>query len=416
MAPPGTVAMISQSGHDYGHGGGRRAAGNPGSGPPNPPMKDTSDTFTDAELAHYSRQLNLRELGPEGQARLGGSSVLLVGLGGLGSPLALYLAAAGVGRIGIVEFDRVDASNLHRQVLFGASQVGQEKLACGAARLRDLNPHITIEEYPGSLTRDNARELVAAYDVVADGADNFATRYLVNDACVLEGRPLVSASILGFEGQLSVYNHAGGPCFRCVFPEPPPAGLIPSCAEGGVLGVLPGVMGTLQATEVIKLIAGIGEVASGRLVHYDALTLTFSAFRIERDTGCALCGETPSIVDLVDYQAFCSGSAIEDSGISELSPAEAAELLAKGEDPIFIDVRETHERLADDLPHSQHVPLAELIENGVPFPPSERLVLFCASGSRSLVAAESLTSRGYRHVHSLAGGLSAWRRQFPAGS
>ena len=379
-------------------------------------MKDTREIFTDPELAHYSRQLNLRELGPEGQARLKHSSVLLVGLGGLGSPLALYLAAAGVGRIGIVEFDTVDASNLHRQVLFGASHVGREKLACGAARLRDLNPHITIEEHPGALSRDNARELVAAYDVVADGADNFATRYLVNDACVLEGRPLVSASILGFEGQLSVYNHDGGPCFRCLFPEPPPAGLIPSCAEGGVLGVLPGVMGTLQATEVIKLIAGIGEVASGRLVHYDALALRFSAFRVDRDIQCALCGDNPAIVELVDYQAFCSGGATEDVGISELSPTEAADLLATAENTVFIDVRDAHERLVDDLPRSQHIPLAELIENGVPFPSSERLVLFCATGARSLVAAESLTRRGYRHVHNLAGGLSAWRRRFPAGS
>ncbi|WP_405225880.1 molybdopterin-synthase adenylyltransferase MoeB [Lentisalinibacter sediminis] len=375
-------------------------------------MRDSRESFTDLELAHYSRQLNLRELGADGQARLRDASVLLVGLGGLGSPLALYLAAAGVGRIGIAEFDTVEASNLHRQVLFGASQVGSPKLACGAARLRDLNPHISVEEHPGALTRDNARALVASYDVVADGADNFATRYLVNDSCVLEGRPLVSASILGFEGQLSVYHHDGGPCFRCVFPEPPPAGLVPSCAEGGVLGVLPGVMGTLQATEVIKLIAGLGEVASGRLVHYDALTLTFSTFRVGRDTDCALCGDSPSIVELVDYQAFCSGGTAETAGIAELSPTEAADLLGTGEETVLVDVREAHERRADDPLHSAHIPLAEVIENGVPFPPSARLILFCASGSRSLLAAEALTRMGYRHVHNLTGGLAAWRRQF----
>lgn len=379
-------------------------------------MPDIRTSFTESELAHYSRQLNLRELGPEGQAKLKNASVLLIGLGGLGSPLALYLAAAGVGRIGIVEFDRVDASNLHRQVLFGASQVGREKLASGAARLRDLNPNVTIEEHAGALTRDNARELVAAYDVVADGADNFATRYLVNDACVLEGRPLVSASILGFEGQLSVYNHAGGPCFRCLFPEPPPPGLIPSCAEGGVLGVLPGVMGTLQATEVVKLIAGLGTVASGRLLHYDALALTFSSFRVVRDTDCALCGSAPSMVDLADYESFCNGGAAEDGGIPELSPREAAELLAGGQDAVLIDVREAHERAADAMPGSVHVPLADLIDNGVPYPQSARLVLFCASGARSLLAAESLAKRGYRQVHNLAGGLAAWRRRFPPGS
>jgi adenylyltransferase/sulfurtransferase len=267
-------------------------------------MPDASDTFTDQELTHYSRQLNLYDLGPGGQARLRDASALVVGLGGLGSSLALYAAAAGVGRIGLVEFDSVDPSNLNRQVLYGTSQLGRDKLDCGAARLRDLNPHIRIEEHPGALTRDNARQLVADYDVVADCADNFATRYLVNDACVLEGRPLVSASIFGFEGQLSVYNHDGGPCFRCVFPEPPPAGLLPSSFEGGVMGVLPGVLGTLQAAEVIKLAAGLGETASGRLVHYDALALRFSAFRVVRDTDCVLCGEKPTILDLADYSAL----------------------------------------------------------------------------------------------------------------
>src|SRR5210317_1220523 len=271
------------------------------------------DTFTDRELAHYSRHLSLREVGAEGQAKLKEASVLLVGLGGLGSPLAMYLAAAGIGRIGIGECDMVDASNLHRQVLFGSSQVGQAKLACGAERLRDLNPHIVIDEHACALTRENAREIAKEYDVVADGADNFATRYLVNDACVLEGKPLVSASILAFEGQLSVYNHGDGPCYRCLFPVPPPPGVVPSCAEGGVLGILPGVMGTLQATEVIKLVLGLGEVASGRLVHYDALALAFSSFRLSRDPQCAICGDAPTITGLVDYDAFCGAGAAADS-------------------------------------------------------------------------------------------------------
>ena len=370
-------------------------------------------TFTDLELAHYSRHLTLREVGPEGQARLKCASVLLIGLGGLGSPLAMYLAAAGVGRIGIVEFDRVDASNLHRQVLFGNSQVGEAKLACGAARLRDLNPHIRIEEHAAALNRDNARELVARYDCVADGADNFATRYLVNDACVLEGRPLVSASILGFEGQLSVYNHDDGPCYRCLFPVPPPPGMAPSCAEGGVLGVLPGVMGTLQATEVLKLVLGLGEVASGRLLHYDALALAFSSFRVPRDAQCAVCSDAPAITELVDYDAFCGGAAGSDSLVPQISPAEAADLLDAA-DTVFIDVRDAHERLADSLPSSEHIPLDELIERGVAFPVSTRIVIYCASGSRSLLAAESLIRRGYARVENLAGGLSGWRRAFPS--
>jgi adenylyltransferase/sulfurtransferase len=368
------------------------------------------DTFTDRELAHYSRHLNLREVGLGGQARLKGASVLLVGLGGLGSPLAMYLAAAGIGRIGIVEFDMVDASNLHRQVLFGSSQVGQAKLACGAERLRDLNPHIVIDEHACALTRENAREITREYDVVADGADNFATRYLVNDACVLEGKPLVSASILAFEGQLSVYNHDNGPCYRCLFPVPPPPGIVPSCAEGGVLGILPGVMGTLQATEVIKLVLGLGDVASGRLVHYDSLALAFSSFNVSRDSRCSICGDHPEITELVDYDAFCGAGAPADSLVPQLSPDEAASMLDAA-DTVFIDVRDTHERLVDSLPQSEHIPLNELIQSGVPFPSSMRLVIYCASGSRSLVAAESLIRRGHTLVHNLEGGLSGWRRE-----
>jgi adenylyltransferase/sulfurtransferase len=372
------------------------------------------DIFTDDELAHYSRHLSLREVGPDGQARLKAASVLLVGLGGLGSPLAMYLAAAGIGRIGIVEFDVVDASNLHRQVLFGNSQVGRPKLACGAARLRDLNPHITVDEHDCALTRDNARQIVAAYDFVADGADNFATRYLVNDACVLEGKPLVSASILAFEGQLAVYNLDDGPCYRCLFPVPPPPGAVPSCAEGGVLGVLPGVMGTLQATELIKLVLGLDDAASGRLLHYDALALAFASFHVARDPRCAICGNEPTITDLVDYDAFCGAGATADSLVPQLSAVEARDMLGTA-DTVFIDVRDTHERLVDCLPTSEHIPLGQLISGGVPFPVSMRLVIYCASGSRSLLAAESLIKRGYSLVHNLEGGLSGWRRVFPSG-
>ncbi len=372
------------------------------------------ESLTQSELAHYSRHLSLAEIGLEGQLRLKDTSVLLIGLGGLGSPLALYLVAAGVGRIGIVEFDRVDASNLHRQVLFGASQVGEPKLARGAERLRDLNPHVTIEEHDCAITSDNARELVSAYDIVADGADNFATRYLVNDACVLEGRPLVSASISAFEGQLSVFNHGGGPCYRCVFPEPPPPGLVPSCAEGGVLGVLPGVMGALQATEVVKLALGAGEIASGRLLHYDALSLAFSSFRVGRNTNCAVCGDTPSITDLANYEAFCGIGRAEGTTVPQLSPLEVAALLQKAAGTVLLDVREAHERLADSLPQSEHVPLGVLLEEAVPFPTTARIVVFCATGARSQLAAETLRERGYEDVYNLAGGLSEWRRRYPS--
>ncbi|MEJ2604357.1 MAG: molybdopterin-synthase adenylyltransferase MoeB [Gammaproteobacteria bacterium] len=372
------------------------------------------ESLTQSELAYYSRHLALPEVGAEGQRKLGNGSVLLVGLGGLGSPLALYLAAAGVGRIGIVEFDVVDASNLHRQVLFGASQVGEAKLAAGAARLRDLNPYITIDEHAGAITAENARQLVAGYDIVADGADNFATRYLVNDACVLEGKPLVSASISAFEGQLAVFNHGGGPCYRCVYPEPPPPGFAPSCAEGGVLGVLPGVMGTLQATEVIKLLVGLGDVASGRLLHYDALALSFSTFRVGRNTHCVICGDQPTMHELANYEAFCEGGGA--TTIPQVAPEAVAELLRTATETVLLDVREKHERLADSLPDSEHLPLAELLENGVPFPTSARIVVYCASGSRSQFAAETLRQRGYGDVHNLAGGLAEWRRLFPPDS
>ncbi len=369
------------------------------------------DAFSPAELAHYSRHLSLADVGLEGQRKLKAASVLVVGLGGLGSPLALYLAAAGVGRLGVVEFDVVDASNLHRQVLYGASQVGEPKLATGAARLRDVNPHIAIEEHACALTRDNARAIVRDYDIVADGADNFATRYLVNDACVLESKPLVSASILGFEGQLSVFNLDGGPCYRCLYAQPPPPGEVPSCAEGGVLGVLPGVMGTLQATETIKLILGLGDNAGGKLVHYDALALSFTTFRLARNPGCALCGDDPTITDLVDYDAFCGLDAA--SGVPELSPRELEALLRTAPDTVVVDVREDHERYVDALAGSWHRPLGQLLDEGLPHDASTELVIYCASGARSRRAVQALLERGYRHVRNLGGGLTGWRKVFP---
>lgn len=365
-----------------------------------------SAALSSAELVHYGRHLTLDQVGAAGQSKLKQTRVIIVGLGGLGSPLALYLAAAGIGQLGIVEFDRVEASNLQRQILYGYSQIGDQKLTKGIERLRDLNPHIDIVAHEERLTRENARNLVRRYDIVADGADNFATRYLVNDACVLEGRPLVSASILGFEGQLSVFNHGDGPCYRCLFPEPPPPGSVPSCAEGGVLGALPGTLGALQATEVIKLALGTGSPASGRLLHFDALSLKFSELHFDRDAGCCLCGDAPTQKELVDYEALCAGPP---ASIEEISNEQLRER-TPNDDWILVDVRADHERELDAIAHSLHYPLDRLSADTLVAHKDKEIVLYCQSGIRSQQAGERLVAAGFRRVLSLAGGLNAYRR------
>jgi len=357
-----------------------------------------------AELIRYSRHFTLEQVGIEGQEKLARASVLLIGAGGLGSPLALYLAAAGVGRLGIVDFDTVDVSNLQRQVLHGQASVGRPKIDSARERLSDINPHILLDLHDTRLTRDNARALIAGYDLVADGADNFATRYLVNDACFLLGKPLVSGSVLGFEGQLSVYNYEGGPCYRCLFPEPPPPGSVPSCAEGGVLGVLPGAVGCLQATEVLKILLGIGEVASGTLLLYDALGLDFTRLRIEKDPNCPLCGQSPSIAELIDYDIACGlGEAHADISIPEITPLELKDRL---DEVLLIDVREPHERMISVIEPSRHVPRAEI--DAVSFDDDRPIVLYCRTGVRSLRAARTLAARGIAEVHNLTGGIHAW--------
>lgn len=366
-------------------------------------MKPTE--MSPAELIHYGRHLALDSVGLAGQEKLKRARVIIVGLGGLGSPLALYLAAAGIGRIGIVEFDQIEASNLQRQILYGYSQLGDTKLARGVERLRDLNPHIEVVGHDGRLTPENARSLIRDYDIVADGADNFATRYLVNDACVLEGRPLVSASILGFEGQLSVFNHGDGPCYRCLYPEPPPAGSVPSCAEGGVLGVLPGTMGALQATEVLKIALGAGTAAVGRLLHFDALELKFSELRFERDPECSLCGESPTQHGLADYEALCAGPA---SAVGEIS-CEQLRQKKPSSDWILVDVRADYERSVEAIEGSLHCPLASLDEDTLAAHRDKEIVLYCQSGVRSRQAGERLLAAGYRRVLSMAGGMNAWR-------
>jgi adenylyltransferase/sulfurtransferase len=363
------------------------------------------------ELLRYSRHLILPEVGLQGQRRLKASSVLLVGAGGLGSPLALYLAAAGVGRIGIVDFDRVEESNLQRQVLYGVSSLGRAKLEAAEARLADLNPHVEIEAHAARLTSANALDLVGRYDVVADGTDNFPTRYLVNDACVLLGKPNAYGSIFRFEGQASVFDARRGPCYRCLYPEPPPPGLVPSCAEGGVLGVLPGVIGLIQGVEILKLLLDLGETLIGRLLLFDALAMRFREVRLGKDPTCPICGEQPTIRELIDYEAFCGlAPAPADAESFEIGPRELAAALARGETTL-IDVREPHEYEIAHIEGARLIPLGRLPESLGELDSSEEIVLHCHTGERSMRALEFLRQSGFRKLRNLRGGIDAWSRE-----
>lgn len=370
-------------------------------------------SLSTGELEFYSRQIRLEQVGVVGQSKLKKASVLIVGLGGLGSPLALYLAAAGIGKLGIIEFDRVERSNLHRQILYGESQVGSSKLEKAEERLRDLNPNIEIEAYPWPMAASNARAIVSKYDLVADGADNFTTRYVVNDACVLEKKPLVSASVLEFEGQLSVFGYQGGPCYRCLFPQAPPEGASPSCAEGGVLGVLPGVMGTLQATEILKIILGIGEILSGKLLNYEGLSCGFNILNFSRSISCAVCGDKPSITEVLD-SLDSTVNCVNQHKIKEISPEELALELnsdreGKNTNLFLLDVRENHERAESSIQPSLHAPLASVLENELVLPKNKTIVIYCKLGGRSRIASEFLQTKGYV-VKSLFGGIEAWLR------
>ncbi|MDQ6888032.1 MAG: molybdopterin-synthase adenylyltransferase MoeB [Gemmatimonadota bacterium] len=361
------------------------------------------------ELARYSRHVILPGVGTEGQRRLKAASVLLVGAGGLGSPLALYLAGAGVGRLGIVDFDRVDVSNLQRQVLHGTSDVGRRKTESARDRIADLNPHVEVETHALRLTSANALPLIAAYDIVVDGTDNFPTRYLTNDACVLLGKPNVYGSVFRFEGQASVFATPEGPCYRCLFREPPPPGLVPSCEEGGVFGVLPGLIGLIQATETIKLILGAGDTLVGRLLLVDALRMQFRSLQLRRDPLCPACG-THEITALIDYETFCGatvGNSDEDR-VAELTPRELAERLARGDEVELIDVREPYEWEIARIPGARLVPLATLRQSVAAFPRDRDIVLYCKSGTRSATAARQLQAEGIRRVWQLAGGIARW--------
>ena len=382
------------------------------------PSDGTLPELTNDEVLRYSRHLILPEVGVDGQRKLKGARVLLVGAGGLGSPLALYLAAAGVGSLGLVDFDVVDVTNLQRQVLHGTRDVGRPKLDSARERLADLNPHVRLETYETRLTRGNALELVGDHDLVVDGTDNFATRYLVNDACVLLGKPNVYGSIFRFEGQASVFATPDGPCYRCLFREPPPPGLVPSCAEGGVLGVLPGLVGTIQATEAIKVILGVGETLAGRLLLVDALRMTFRTVRLRRDPGCPACG-TRQIRELQDYDDFCgvgrsvatAGSEPGASDVRDVTPSVLAEWLRRGDDVDLVDVREPHEWQIARLPGARLVPLGT-IERGEAhalstFDRAREIVVYCKGGTRSLKAARRLVDLGYR-VTNVTGGITRW--------
>jgi adenylyltransferase/sulfurtransferase len=364
--------------------------------------------LTREELVRYSRHILLPQVGEEGQRALKRSRVLLVGAGGLGSPASLYLAAAGVGTIGLVEFDSVDLSNLQRQVLHGSAGIGSSKIDSARDRLLDLNPNVKIEPYPTRLTSQNALEIARGYDLIVDGTDNFATRYLVNDTSVLLGIPNVYGSVYRFEGQASVFGAADGPCYRCLFRDPPPPDLVPSCAEGGVLGVVPGLVGTIQATETIKMLLGLGDTLVGKLLTIDVMTMSFRTLSIQRDPECPACG-THEITELIDYEEFCSGpGAHAPSVVQEIQPAQLASRLEKGEKLEIIDVREPYEWEIGHIPGARLVPLNRIPEEIPRLDKGRETILYCKVGGRSAYAAQQLADAGVTDVRNLAGGILRW--------
>ena len=364
--------------------------------------------LTRDELLRYSRHLVLPGLGLEGQRKLKEARVLVVGAGGLGAPAALYLAAAGVGTLGLVAPDRVDVTNLQRQIIHGTATISARKVDSAKARLGDLNPHVVVTAIPERLTSANAREIVGQYDVVLDGSDNFPTRYLVNDACVLERRPLVFGSIFRFDGQVSLFA-PGGPCYRCLFADPPPAGLVPNCAEGGVVGALPGIVGSLQALEAIKWIIGAGESLQGRLLLFDGLRMTFREVQLRKDPDCPVCGEHPTVTELIDYEAFCGMPEADAS--AEIETTELRSLLAGGAAPLLLDVREPWEWEVAHIDGARHIPLGQLPGRIAEVDTRREIVTICHHGMRSLSARELLRGAGFTRVRSLAGGIDRWAEE-----
>jgi adenylyltransferase/sulfurtransferase len=366
--------------------------------------------LSNEEIQRYSRHLIMPEVGMEGQLKLKNAKVLLVGTGGLGAPLGLYLAAAGIGRIGLVDFDVVDYSNLQRQVIHGTRDVGRKKLDSAYDRMRDINPHIQIDRHEVALSSENAMDIIREYDVVADGTDNFPTRYLVNDACVLLKKPNIYGSIFRFEGQASVFATEHGPCYRCLYPEPPPPGLVPSCAEGGVLGILPGIIGVIQATETVKLILGKGEPLIGRLVLYDALAMRFRELRLRKNPECPVCGDHPTVTKLIDYQQFCGvvpqPAAAAKGG--EIEPTEVKAMLDRGDSFVLVDVREPHEYKIASIPAARLIPLGELPKRLNELDPNADIVVHCKSGMRSAKGCDVLRQAGFKQVRNMKGGILAW--------
>jgi adenylyltransferase/sulfurtransferase len=369
-----------------------------------------------SEILRYSRHLLIPEVGLQGQRKLKASSILLIGTGGLGSPVALYLAAAGIGRIGLVDYDVVDFSNLQRQVIHGTSSIEVPKVESARARMLDLNPDIQVDIYDQPFTSANALQIAQDYDLIIDGTDNFPTRYLTNDLCVLTGKVNVYGSIFRFDGQVSVFDARRGPCYRCLFPEPPPPGLVPSCAEGGVLGILPGTIGTLQATEAIKVLLGIGEPLIGRLLLYNALDMSFDFVKLRKNPRCKICGPEPEITALIDYEAFC-GTPLHDQeagavgGNWDISAHELAEKVSNGGSLRLVDVREPHELEISRLDGATLIPLGQLAARLSELDSAEEMVVFCKAGTRSARALELLVSAGFRKVKNLKGGINAWARE-----
>jgi adenylyltransferase/sulfurtransferase len=382
-------------------------------GPAAPASSRPLPELTNDEIKRYSRHLIMPEVGMDGQRKLKAGSVLCIGAGGLGSPAAMYLAAAGVGTIGLVDFDVVDFSNLQRQIIHGTPDVGRSKLASATDRLRAINPHIDIRTHEVALSSENALELFEPYDVILDGTDNFPTRYLTNDACVLLGKPNAYGSIFRFEGQASVFATKDGPCYRCLYPEPPPPGLVPSCAEGGVLGVLPGVIGVIQATEAIKLITGIGEPLVGRFLIYDALRMRFRELKLRKDPDCPVCGTHPTVTKLIDYEQFCGllpaapDAAVQDNA-TEITAVELKRRLDRGDPLTIVDVREPNEYQINRIAGSILIPLGDVPRRHAELDPEREIIVQCKVGGRSAKAADYLRSIGFKHVLNLKGGILDW--------
>jgi molybdopterin/thiamine biosynthesis adenylyltransferase/rhodanese-related sulfurtransferase/molybdopterin converting factor small subunit len=368
-------------------------------------------TLSKDEILRYSRHLIMPEVGMEGQLKLKSAKVALIGTGGLGAPLGMYLAAAGIGRIGLVDFDVVDFTNLQRQVIHGTKDVGRKKLDSAAETMLDINPFVEIDRFETALSSENALQILKDYDIVVDGTDNFPTRYLVNDACVLLGKPNVYGSIFRFEGQATVFAYEGGPCYRCLYPEPPPPGLVPSCAEGGVLGILPGTIGLIQATETVKLILGIGESLVGRLMLYDALAMKFRELKLRRNPECPVCGDHPTIRELIDYQQFCGIPNQPHDPVAaegDIDPVEVKAKIDRGDPFVLIDVREPHEYQICRIPYAKLIPLGDLPKRVNELDSADEIVAHCKSGMRSAKAVDFLKQAGFKKVRNMKGGILAW--------